>query len=358
VLSLLLLVSCGTAASGDWLTRSVPSRVARVYREAAREVQIPVTCPRLVPVSRYVAQAGLFGVAFASPHLWELTFNNGDNGPGYVHWIVGSGMLGDIRFYVLGDEQNVVRSLPKRRALKRVGGRMLVDYRFPAYPAGGPHGGHAAAFVSCGGRYVFASVHGRERQEAAERIALDLADQADCPRDAEPQPTMPAPAGVAYACDRIGKVAARRHVRWRVVCPPVVPWSREPTVDYAGGVTTSTDVRSGYLVDGTSPRGHWTFASGDPATVHRWIERAGRATLTHATMLGQRVAVYRLGPGTTQLSGRVAIEWTFRGQAFQVSVHRRAGGRQGLVEARAMAAALIGYLRHAEPSAERPQRPR
>lgn len=348
----------------------MPPIVERACRQAARQARIPVTCPRLVPRSRYVTRTGLWGADVYSPRLWLLTFNNGDNGAGYVHWIVGAGVRGDLDFYVLGDEQNVVRGLPKRWALKRIGGRTVVEYRFPDYPAGGPNGSHALALVSCGNRDVFASLHGWERLAAAERMALDLAARAGCPTEAEPPQrlrTMPAPAGVAYACDRIRRQAGRQHASWRIVCPPLVPWSRSPHVAYAGGVTSTRNLRPGYLLDSANPpdgtsdpyAGHWTFSSGDPVAVHSWIGRPDvSSTRSVATIGGQRVALYRVAPGTTELSGHVAIEWTFRGQAYQVSVHRWAGDRQGLVQARAMAAAVIGYLRHRTPSLERPQRPR
>ena len=72
---------------------------------------------------------------------------------------------------------------------------------------------------------------------------------------------------------------------------------------------------------------------------------------------GQRVAVYRIGGGASELSGHVAIEWTWHGQAYQVSVHRWLSDGQGVKQAKAMAAAVIGYLRHSQPVAPPPGQP-
>jgi hypothetical protein len=183
-LAVIALPACGQNAEVRklGLTTRVAPIVERACRQAAAQVSIDVVCPRLIPRSRYVTITGLWGSIVLSRRLWMLTFNNGDNGPGYVHWIVGVGIRRDVRYYVLGDKINEVKGLPKLVAAKMLDGRRLIDYRFPAYPAGGPNGGHAASFVPCGTRFVFASLHGYERMRMAELMAVDLAERAGCPR--------------------------------------------------------------------------------------------------------------------------------------------------------------------------------
>ena len=365
-----MLVVVATACGGgdvrlpsrSQLTRDIPPIVRRACREAAEQVSFRVVCPVLVPRTRYVHIGGLWGPIVFSPRLWLVTFNNGDNGPGYVHWIAGEGDRDDVRYYVLGDEQNAVKGLPTLWATKTVDGRTFFDYRFPGYPAGGPNGGHAAVFVPCGTRFVFTSLHDYRRLRLAEQMAIDLASRAGCPRAPRSEPArfgvMPAPPAVTRACDRVRRTATRVRTRWRIVCPPLVPWSPDGEVAFAGGVLSTRGVRRGYLIDGasTSPAMHWTFAAGEPNAVHVVLARAvGRP----ARIQGQRVLIYRVGPGgTSELSGHVAIEWTRRGQAYRVSVHSRSGDRPALVQATRIAAAVIGYLRHEGLPITRPQRPR
>jgi NADPH-dependent ferric siderophore reductase len=47
------------------------------------------------------------------------------------------------------------------------------------FPAGGPNGGHWAAFIQVGDEIVFASLHGRRYLDAAVEMALALADRLD-----------------------------------------------------------------------------------------------------------------------------------------------------------------------------------
>jgi hypothetical protein len=117
-----------------------------------------------------------------SPSLWAITFNNGDNGVGYVHWIAGGGTVQAIRSYILRDSVNVVKGLPRLLARRKVEGYPVAIYSYPPYPAGGPNGGHTAAFVRCGGREVFASIHGAGHADAVTAMAVDLARRSACPR--------------------------------------------------------------------------------------------------------------------------------------------------------------------------------
>lgn len=123
-------------------------------------------------------------------------------------------------------------------------------------------------------------------------------------------------------------------------------------------MTASLAVACSILLDGLSPisnvsgTGHWTFAAGDPGAVHLWRtikDAAGRPqvtfTRTSTTIARLRVSVYRVPPGMSELSGHVVLEWTWHGQAYQVSVHRWLSDRQGFVQARAMAAAVVRRLR-------------
>jgi hypothetical protein len=69
---------------------------------------------------------------------------------------------------------------PKFVRRQDVDARQVLIYRFPPFPAGGPNGGHWAAFVRVGrDEMVFASLHGRRYVDAAVEMALDLAKEAD-----------------------------------------------------------------------------------------------------------------------------------------------------------------------------------
>ncbi|MDQ3870563.1 MAG: hypothetical protein M3301_02970 [Chloroflexota bacterium] len=94
-----------------------------------------------------------------------------------LHWIVGSGRRADVRRFVLGDELNEVKGVPKL-ILKRVVHDYTIEvYRYPPFPAGGPNGGHVAAFVTVAGQVLFASVHGYSHADAAIAMAVDMASQ-------------------------------------------------------------------------------------------------------------------------------------------------------------------------------------
>ncbi|HEV2713437.1 MAG TPA: hypothetical protein VGU26_10105 [Gaiellaceae bacterium] len=152
----------------------------RACRQAQREVDIEVVCPAFVPQGPLIKTAGLWGGFALDPSLWLITFNNGDNGPRYLHWIMGAGSRTSIGHYLLSDQVNDIKGLPTKIGESTVSSRSLTVYRFPPHPAGGPNGGHTAVFVSCGDELVFASLHG-SRRAASEKLAIALADEANCP---------------------------------------------------------------------------------------------------------------------------------------------------------------------------------
>ena len=172
------------------LTRNIPA----IVREACEQLRgqhltIPVVCPRLVPVSNYARLPGLWGAEVFRPTLYALDFNNGGDAAcaavkkkGCIHWLVGVGTASSVRAIVLSDRNNVNKGLPRLVASKTIAGRRLIDYRFPPYPAGGENGGHGAAFVLCGRDIVYASIHGYRTIAAAEQVALNLAQAANCPK--------------------------------------------------------------------------------------------------------------------------------------------------------------------------------
>jgi hypothetical protein len=137
-------------------------------------------CPGFVPQGRLIKTAGLWGGFAFDRSLWLITFNNGDNGPRYLHWIMGAGSRPSIDHFLLSDAVNDVKGLPKKIGESQVGSRTLTTYRYPPHPAGGPNGGHTAVFVSCGEELVFASLHGA-LQEPSTKLALALADKSGCP---------------------------------------------------------------------------------------------------------------------------------------------------------------------------------
>ena len=162
------------------LRRGTPAIVATACEQAQKQVAIAVICPDLTPQSRYTQSIGLWGPMVFSPTAYALTFNNGDVGEGFVHWIVGAGKAAEIRLHVLSDRNNVVKGSPRLSASRERDGSTIEIYEFPPHPAGGPNGGHGAAFISCGSQLLFASIHGPAHVAAAEEMALDLARLANC----------------------------------------------------------------------------------------------------------------------------------------------------------------------------------
>jgi hypothetical protein len=97
---------------------------------------------------------------------------------GVIHWLVGGGEARIVRRWLLTDVVNDFKGNPQLVRRLTVGGRHVLVYRFPPYPAGGVNGSHWAAVVRVGNELVFASVHGRRFVDAAVAMAADLAEQA------------------------------------------------------------------------------------------------------------------------------------------------------------------------------------
>jgi hypothetical protein len=163
------------------LTYKIPAQVQQACSEAGRLARVRVVCPGLIPDVPLTRSAGLWGaiVARDDPRFYMLTFNNGGLPGGRRHWITGGGNTAVVKKWVLTDFQNVVEGDARLvRTLERMG-RLVSIYHFPPYPAGGPNGGHWAAFIDVGDEVVFASPHERRYVEAAVEMALALAEDFD-----------------------------------------------------------------------------------------------------------------------------------------------------------------------------------
>jgi hypothetical protein len=140
---------------------------------------VRVVCPPLVPDVPLTRSPGLWGasVPHDDPRFYMLSFNNGGLPGGKRHWIAGGGQAGAVEKWVLTDFDNVVKGNPTLIRTTTVRGRRVSIYHFPPYPAGGPNGGHWAAFIHVGGEIVFASPHERRYVPAAVEMALALAEE-------------------------------------------------------------------------------------------------------------------------------------------------------------------------------------
>jgi hypothetical protein len=159
------------------LVYEIPAQVRQACDEARRLASVDVICPRLIPDVPLTRSAGLWGAIVPpdEPRFYMLTFNNGGLPGGKRHWITGGGEASAVEKWVLTDFQNVVEGDPELiRTLSRFGRRVSI-YHFPPYPAGGPNGGHWAAFIQVGDEVVFSSPHERRYVEAAIEMALALA---------------------------------------------------------------------------------------------------------------------------------------------------------------------------------------
>ena len=171
----------GGGADSLTLVRAAPAVVRAACHEAQRHTRLRVACPTLVPRTRYARIAGLSGLLDSGPSYWAITFNNGYERSGYVHWIAGSGTRRAVQLHFLSDAENEVKGLPRLVVRSRTHGHLVSVYQYPDYPAGGPNGSHSAAFVRCrGGLVVFASIHGRDHAPAATAMAVDLAARSRC----------------------------------------------------------------------------------------------------------------------------------------------------------------------------------
>ena len=116
-------------------------------------------------------------VVDVEPRFYMLSFNNGGLPGGKRHWITGGGKARVVEKWVLTDFMNEVEGDPTFVRAMKVGGRRVLIYRFPPHPAGGPNGGHWAAFVRVADEFVFASPHERRYLEAAVEMVLALAEK-------------------------------------------------------------------------------------------------------------------------------------------------------------------------------------
>ena len=159
------------------LTTEIPGRVRRVCARASERATVRVICPEIIPdVPFFTPGAGLHGAASFKPTYYMLSFNNGDPPGPARHWIVGGGLASAVEKWVLTDIANATKGDPELVERRDVGSREVSIYRFPPYPAGGPNGGHWAAFVRVGeDEVVFASLHGKQYVDAAVEIALAMA---------------------------------------------------------------------------------------------------------------------------------------------------------------------------------------
>ena len=190
LVALLLALSAATSSARDDsgavpLTRDVPSLVRKTCRQLARHTRLHVVCPPLVPKTRIVRIAGIYGF-FSALELpkpprrrlteyYEMSFNNG--GPfGSIHWIVAKGTPEAVRYWVLSDRHNEVKGKPHRVGVLRIAGRAAEIYRFPWFPAGGEFGSHLAAFVRSGPFVYVASIHGYDDPGASARMAVAMAN--------------------------------------------------------------------------------------------------------------------------------------------------------------------------------------
>lgn len=184
-LALILLgLSVGRASAATdelpQLTRQVPPFVQGECAKALLTAPVRFVCPPLVPVSKYIKRPGLFGTFSGNEIGAKLTlvsFNHGDVGPGYWHWIAGLGTSAGINRWVLSDAQNVVRGKPKFMRVIALDGRIVRLWRFPPHPAGGQFGGHVVAITRADPLIAVASVHG-ETAIVSARMAVALARKA------------------------------------------------------------------------------------------------------------------------------------------------------------------------------------
>jgi hypothetical protein len=166
------------------LTYEIPAQVRQACAEARRLASVRVICPPLIPDVPLTRIEGLWGamVGPAEPRVYMLSFNNGGLPGGKRHWITGGGKASVVEKWVLTDFQNAVTGDPKLVRTMTVRGRRVSIYHFPPFPAGGPNGGHWAAFVHVGDQIVFASPHERRYVEAAVEMALALAEELEAAR--------------------------------------------------------------------------------------------------------------------------------------------------------------------------------
>jgi hypothetical protein len=161
------------------LTYDIPALVREACADARRMATVRIACPPLIPDVPLTRSVGLWGaiVFHDEPRFYMLTFNNGGLPGGKRHWITGGGKASVVEKWVLTDFNNVVEGDPTLVRTTTLRGRRVSIYHFPPYPAGGPNGGHWAAFIHVGDEIVFASPHERRYVQAAVQMALALAEE-------------------------------------------------------------------------------------------------------------------------------------------------------------------------------------
>jgi hypothetical protein len=176
------------------LTTRLAPRVRATCEQARRQARMPVVCPPLIPTGGVVRDPGLYGVgvpAHVPPArdstgtllgaFYFLTFNNGDN-PGYTHWIVGAGRGDSVQRNLFNPRQWEVPGRTRRLGQRAYGPWTITFYRFPAYPSGGPLGGHDLGLTKVDGTTYFASVHGRNHHDASAAMLTAILLTADASR--------------------------------------------------------------------------------------------------------------------------------------------------------------------------------
>jgi hypothetical protein len=98
-------ISTSANSSTVLLVHAQTGVVRSACLQARRHTQVRVVCPALIPVTRYVRHPGLSGVLDFAAEFWAITFNNGESGPGYLHWIAGAGTPQAVRRHMLSDAE-------------------------------------------------------------------------------------------------------------------------------------------------------------------------------------------------------------------------------------------------------------
>lgn len=170
----------GRAGQSPKLTRHTPQFVQGECAKALLAAPVRFVCPPLVPVSKYIKRPGLYGTFNGNEDGAKITlvsFNHGDVGPGYWHWIAGLGTSAGINRWILSDAQNVVKGKPRLFQRRSLDGHEVKIWRFPPHPAGGQFGGHDVAITRAGSLFAVGSVHGKSAVSSA-RMAVALAKRA------------------------------------------------------------------------------------------------------------------------------------------------------------------------------------
>ncbi len=158
------------------LTRSVPDRLKHACQAAARESDLAVFCPPLVPDGELsVSGLGLDQTeeSRSSTYLIDLHSRAIDR-PSNGHWVVAAGDAA--RLKLLTSEPSLPAPL-SRRGLN-LGGIPVTVYKLAPYEAGGGfYGGHIALAWTHDGLVYHVSVHGYQNGRRAIAIAKALIAQ-------------------------------------------------------------------------------------------------------------------------------------------------------------------------------------